>query len=167
MKVSYDEGPASHIGPESCGGVREDRSRSVDRGTCGLNIESRKLQNRRADAYFTMRKAMSHRVVIARPEADAAGSQTSCTHGRILRETPSPLEANPPDRKPGDPAFDLRLSPGPCREPERGTTAMYECGKSDRFVVPMKSPNKGGVLPPAEGMEERRLAKESPDGKTG
>ena len=109
MKESYDEGLASHIGPESCGGVRKDRSRSVDRGTCGLNIESRKSQNRRADAYFTAWKAMSHRVVIARPEVDAAGSQTSCTHGRILREMPSPLEAKPPDRKPGDPAFGLRL----------------------------------------------------------
>ena len=167
MKVSYDEGLASHIGPESCGGVRKERSRSVDRGTCGLGIESRKIQNRRADAYSVARKATPHQVAIARPRAGAAGSQTSCTHGRILREMPSPLEAKPPDRKPGDPAFGLRLSAGPCREPERGTTAMHECGKSDRFVVPMKSPNKGGVLLPAEGMEERRLAKESPDGKTG
>src|SRR5471032_2857375 len=104
MKESYEEGLASHIGPESCGGVRKDRSRSVDRGTCGLNIESRKFKNRRADAYFIAWKATSRQVAIARPEADAAGSKTSCTHGRILRETPSPLESKPPDRKPGDPA---------------------------------------------------------------
>ena len=43
---------------------------------------------------------------------------------------------------------------------------MHGCGKSDRPVVPMKSPNKG-VLSPAEGMEGRGLAKENAAGKTG
>ena len=44
---------------------------------------------------------------------------------------------------------------------------MNESGKSDKPIVPAKSPNKGGVLLPAEEMEGRGLAKESPDGKTG
>jgi hypothetical protein len=99
MKESYDEGIASHIGPESCGGVRKDRHRSVDKGTCGLGIESRKIQNRRADALSVARKVTPHRTVIARFEADAAGSQTPCTHGRILwRASPSPRR---PGLRPG------------------------------------------------------------------
>ena len=38
---------------------------------------------------------------------------------------------------------------------------MNERGKSDRPVVPEKSPNKGGHVPPAEGMEGRGLAKDN------
>ena len=38
---------------------------------------------------------------------------------------------------------------------------MNESGKSDRPIVPVKSPNKAGGAPPAaEGMEGRGLAKE-------
>lgn len=85
MKEPDNEGLASHVGPESCGGVRKDRSRSVDRGTCGPGVESRKIQNRCADAHSVARKATPRRAVIARPGADAAGSKAPSTHERILR----------------------------------------------------------------------------------
>jgi hypothetical protein len=50
---------------------------------------------------------------------------------------------------------------GPRFEPARGTRAMHGLGKSDRPIVPGKSPNKtGGAPPAAEGMEGRGLAKE-------
>ena len=39
---------------------------------------------------------------------------------------------------------------------------MNERGKSDRPVVPEKSPNKGGQVPSAEGTKGRGLAKENP-----
>ena len=49
MEVPYDEGLASHIGPESCAGG-QGRRRSVDRGKCGAGIEPRKeVQLRGAD----------------------------------------------------------------------------------------------------------------------
>jgi len=41
---------------------------------------------------------------------------------------------------------------------------MYGHGKSDRLVVPVKSPNKTGP-PVAEGMEERSLTKGKPSQK--
>ena len=91
MKEPDNEGPASHIGPESCGGDRKDRSRSVDRSTRGLGVESRKIQSRCADAHSAARKATPHRAAIARPGADAAGSEAPSTHERILhgsREIP-------------------------------------------------------------------------------
>ena len=91
MKEPDNEGPASHIVPESCGGDRKDRNRSVDRGTCGPGVESRKIQNRCADAHSVARKATSHRAAIARPGADAAGSEAPSTHERTLhgsREIP-------------------------------------------------------------------------------
>ena len=44
---------------------------------------------------------------------------------------------------------------------------MNEPGKSDKPIVPAKSANNGGVVPPAERMEGRGLAKESSDGETG
>jgi hypothetical protein len=63
-------------------------------------------------------------------------------------------------RKPRDPEFDLDHGSSPCRELERGTTVMYELGKSDGFVVPAKLPNEAGDAPPAaEGVEGRSPAK--------
>jgi len=48
MTVHYKKGVATHLGPESCGAVREDSrpehrawSRSVDRGSVGRDIEPR------------------------------------------------------------------------------------------------------------------------------
>ena len=50
---------------------------------------------------------------------------------------------------------------GSCREVQGRTPMMDGHGKSDRLVVPAKSPNKTG-LPVAEGMEERSLTKGNP-----
>ena len=43
MRELYVEGVAIHEGPELCAGVREERRRSVDRGTCGLSYGAAKL----------------------------------------------------------------------------------------------------------------------------
>ncbi len=45
MKVPYDEGLATHIGPESCVCSCKACKRSVDRGKCGPGIEPRKLKS--------------------------------------------------------------------------------------------------------------------------
>jgi hypothetical protein len=42
VKVRYDEGLASRIGPEPCVGIREDGRRSVGRGAYRPSIEPRK-----------------------------------------------------------------------------------------------------------------------------
>ncbi len=49
-------------------------------------------------------------------------------------------------------------SGGPCQEVYGRNLMMYEHGKSDRFVVPEKTPNKAGS-PVAEGLEGKDLAK--------
>jgi len=43
MKVPYDEGPASHIGPESCAGIREGAGEALTGESAGrvLSRESR------------------------------------------------------------------------------------------------------------------------------
>src|SRR5574338_619574 len=53
----------------------------------------------------------------------------------------------------------LGKTPRPCREAERHTPMMNEQGKSDRVIVPVKSPNRAGIQPVAEGMEGSALAK--------
>jgi len=50
---------------------------------------------------------------------------------------------------------------GSCREVQGRTPMRYRQGKSDRLVVPAKSPNKTGP-PGEEGMEERSLTTGNP-----
>ena len=96
MKEPDDEGVASHIGPESCVGVRKGVRRSVDRGTCRRSIESRKNRERCADAHSAAWKATLPRVAIARPVAGTAGSEASSMHGHVLRgAAPSPRGPGP------------------------------------------------------------------------
>src|ERR1700730_11180498 len=61
--------------------------------------------------------------------------------------------------EPGDPAFTPNgICLGTHREVQGHTPMMNEHGKSDRSVIPAKSPNKAGQ-PAAEGMEGRDLTK--------
>jgi hypothetical protein len=39
MKESYDEGIASHIGPESCGGTRDGAAEALTGEGCGPGME--------------------------------------------------------------------------------------------------------------------------------
>ncbi len=80
MKESYGEGIANHTDPELCGHAREDVVRSVDRGKCGLGIESRNNQVRSADASSVAWKAKPPAVAKASRKVDSAGSEAPCTH---------------------------------------------------------------------------------------
>src|ERR1700675_4272542 len=130
------------------------RRRSVDRGKCRLGIELRNPYCpgcRRGDV---TRKATS----IDPPSRGSAESRGVADPMHAPKHFTR--EENPPVRKPGDPGFGLGFGPGPCRELERGTTAMDEPGKSDEFIVPVKSPNRADGAPrAAEGMEGRDSAK--------
>src|SRR5580704_18432695 len=85
MKDSCDEGSSVPHRPPSHAAVTQGHRRSVGRSTYGLSIESRKIQNPRADAFSCARKATPHPVVKARTGSDVAGPQTSCMYGNILR----------------------------------------------------------------------------------
>jgi hypothetical protein len=69
-------------------------------------------------------------------------------------------------REPGDLVADHRREPsGPHREGIASKPMMYGDEKSDRCVVPRKSPNKA-ERSAAEGMEGRHLVEGRPVGKT-
>jgi hypothetical protein len=146
MKESYGEGLATHTGPESSGVVR---LRSVDRGTCGPGNQPRKQLPPGRRRCKEKRKAPSG--------------------ASIPRDAPEPRAVRDPvhvrkhlAREPGDPVFTHGgWRRGSRREVQGRTATMNEHGKSDRPVVPAKSPNNAGQ-PVAEGMEGRGLAKGNP-----
>lgn len=85
MKASYVEGVATHDGPESCAGVREDGGEAFDRGTCGPGIEPRNASVRGADAVVQgARQHDRHR--FREMPGGPAWSETPCTYGTSLRE---------------------------------------------------------------------------------
>jgi len=155
MKVSCDQGIASQVGPESCGGVREGALEALTGERAGRVLSLENLILRGADAVLTggrQQRPVRHREDGPHP----AWSETPRTHrstSRGSREIPVPA---------------LPTGASPRREPARGTTATHGTGKSDRPVVPAKSPNKAcGAPPAAEGMEGRGLAKEKRRQRTG
>lgn len=85
MKELHVEGLATHDGPESCGGIREDAVEAFDRGTCGPGIEPRNQTIQGADA--VIRSGRQHARRREREEAsDPARSKTPSTYGTSLRE---------------------------------------------------------------------------------
>ena len=122
------------------------RRRSVDKGTCGPGIQPRKNippgRRRRKE----MGKAPS-----------GAPISRGVLESRAVRD---PVHV----RKhlawePGDPAFTPDgICLGTHREVQGHTPMMNEHGKSDRSVIPAKSPNKAGQ-PVAEGTEGSGLTK--------
>ena len=154
MKVSCDEGVASHVGPESCGAVREGVVEALTGESAGrvLSLENPILRS--ADVVLTggrQQRLSRH----SKGQSHSAWSETPRTHRSISQgRTTLPFGSRE------IPGFGLGHGPGPCRELARGTTAMDEPGKSDEFIVPVKSPNKAGGAPrAAEGMEGRDSAK--------
>src|SRR6266436_947848 len=120
--------------------------RSVDRGTCGPGIQPRKSLPPGRRRCRRKRKAPSG--------------------APISRGVPESRAVRDPERvrkhlawEPGDPKSIQGCScRGTHREVQGRTPMMNGHGKSDRPVVPEKSPNKAGQ-PAAEGMEGRGLAK--------
>ena len=79
------EGVATHDGPESCGGVREDVAEALNRGMHGRGIELRNQHIRGADAVQRKRKA-TRRASLCEMLAGPAQSKTRCTCRTFLRE---------------------------------------------------------------------------------
>ena len=95
MKESYDEGPATHIGPESCGAVRKSSVEALTGERAGRVFSRVRNLLRDADAVRTsgrLHLVHQHREVCQSP----ARSETPCTYGdtsRGNREIPSPPRA--------------------------------------------------------------------------
>src|ERR1700730_8284859 len=125
------------------------RRRSVDRGTYGPGIQPRKSEPPGCRRYKEKRKA-----------ASGASISREATGPRAVRD---PVHVRTHlAREPGNPL--VARSDGCCgtrREVQGRTPTMNDQGKSDRPVVPMKSPNNAGQ-PAAEGMEGSGLAKGNP-----
>src|SRR5260370_29416040 len=103
MKESYDEGLASHIGPESCGCVREDAGEALTGVRAGWvsNPERSESVCRRAFCGAEGHTAPGRK-------RETWGGRRGITGLKHARKHPARRaillpEARPPDRKPGDP----------------------------------------------------------------
>ncbi len=147
MRESHVEGVATHDGPESCGGAREDAVEALDRGTSGPGIEPRNPLIQDADA-VTMggRQHDSHR---KREMRDGpARSETPCTQGTSLHENRESC------------ALPVAMVRQDVPERPKGRTpVMHNSQQSDGLIVPMKPPNETGSTTVEEGVEGRSPAK--------
>src|SRR5258708_12066295 len=125
------------------------RRRSVDRGTCGPGIQPRKNLTPGCRRCKEKRKAPSGASISRDATGPRAVRDPVHVRKHLAREPGHPLVAR------GDGRCGTR------REVQGRTPTMNDQGKSDRPVVPMKSPNNAGQ-PVAEGMEGSGLAKGNP-----
>jgi len=122
--------------------------RSVDRGTNGLGIEPRKLDNSGMPTPYGEAEGNTTDDAKASRSIDPARSETPSTIGGFL-----PGNREIPCLASGDGSEVRAVKPTGVRR------AMHEHGKSDSCVVPMKSANETSGAPLAEEqMEGRRLA---------
>lgn len=88
MKVSCDQGLASQVGPESCGGVREDALEALTGESAGRVLSLENLTLRGADAVLTggrQQRFIRHR----KGEPHPAWSKTPRTHPSISQGRPN------------------------------------------------------------------------------
>jgi|SRR5580658_852879 hypothetical protein len=84
MKVSCNEGEASHVGPESCGDDRKVLIEALTGESAGRVLSLENLMLRSADAVMTGgRQQRMPRYREGQPHS--AWSETPCTHRSILR----------------------------------------------------------------------------------
>jgi len=151
MKVPYDEGVASHIGPKSCAGDRKGAGEALTGENAGrvLSRESRLASGCR-------RCQQSRKATRAVPPARGTGWP------RLVEDPAHAWKLSA--REPGDPTpAPGRWPRGTCHESGRGTMAMDGRGKSDRPIGTEEAFEQGqeGVLP-AERVEGRGLTEGNP-----
>lgn len=154
MKESYDEGPASHIGPESCVG-----NRKVD-GEALTGVHAGQVSS--CEISFGMPTPLSEAEgniaggAIGEPLAGPAQSQTLSTHGNFLhgnREIPG-VSTNEDEL--GD-----RSEKATCRASD-----MHALGKSDDCVVPELSANCNDDIQSLREWASAAKVKHEPDHET-
>ena len=149
MKVRYGKDQANHSGPESCGGHREVSVEALTGETGRPAIEPRNQESGVPTLLSEAEGDMGHGVN-RRSCSDPARSKTLSMPGSLLHRSWEVSSA--PDR----------ASSGGARKVNNPNLAIDAAEKSDMFVVPRKSPNKGVVVP-AEVMEGRSVAKGNTD----
>ena len=88
MRESHNEGLASHIGPESCGGVRKGAVEALTGGGMDWVLSLENLRDRSADGL--MSHGRQHRPVRqGENRPGSAWSKTPATHRHTLREWPA------------------------------------------------------------------------------
>jgi len=150
MKEPYIEGPATHDGPESCAATHEGGGEALTGVRAGW-VLSREISQSRAPTRLSDAEGHTDRDATASPWLGPARSETPCTPGSSMREN---------RELPRAPAADGAA--GRTGKADGRTPVMHGRGKSDRPVVPTKSPNKAGQ-PAAEAAEGRGLAKGNTD----
>jgi RNA-directed DNA polymerase len=144
MKVPYDEGIASHIGPESCIGDRKGAGEALTGGSAG-----RVLSRERGYASGCRRCQQSRK---ARRDVPIA---RGTTWPRVVEDPGHAWKLSA--REPGDPTTAHgRWPQGTRHESGRSAMAMNGCGKSDRPI---------GTEEPFEQEQARILFAEKGEGR--
>ena len=150
MKVPYDEGIASHIGPESCTGDRKGAGEALTGESAG------RVLSRERGCTSGCRRCQQ--------------SRKATRDGPVARGTTWPRVVEDPEhawklsaREPGGPTASLGKWPqGTRHESRRSAMAMNGCGKSDRPIGTEESFEQEQVrILLAEKGEGRGLTKEN------
>ncbi len=134
MKEPDMERVATDHGPESCGGVREGAAEALTGGSAGQPLSSEITSPGRRPCVMKG-KARRRVALTASHAAGPAESETLSMRGHFMHEN-----------------REIPCTPAACGwagRPEKGTTrtfGVYVHGKSDKPIVPLKPPNKGGRI---------------------
>jgi hypothetical protein len=151
MKEPHVEGPATHVGPESCAGTREGAGEALTGESAG-RVLSREINTRRVPTLFLEAEGNTGAPLAAQGDP-RPGAVVDPSHAWTLSA-----------RNTGDPVVARRgWCGGTRREGRRPTAPMHERGKSDGPMVPKKPPNKGALEASAEAVEGRGPAKGNAD----
>ena len=146
MKELYGEGLAIHPGPESCVCSREVAGEALTGESAGQPL-SCEIQKSSVPTLLSEAEGNILDGVRSEPSRDLAQSETLSMHGHSLLGSREVLEV---------PSV---CAEGRLEKATNHTSNMYASRKSDNCVVPEKQPNKSGVTPQAEDVEERQLTK--------
>ena len=140
MKESHDEGPASHVGPESCGGDRKVAGEALTGGTAG-QVLSCEIKLSGTPTLLTEAEGNTVAGDHGEPAAGPAQSQTlkegpafrrtqgNSTHGNREAPRSSAEDGEPADRS---------------EKAQSRSSDMYERGESDDRVVPEQTAKESG-----------------------
>lgn len=141
MKELYREGLATHSGPKSCTGNRKVVGEALTGESAGQPL-SCEIQISSVPTLLTVAEGNTSDGATSKPSEDQAQSETLSMHGN--REV---LEIPP------------KNAGGRLEKATNLTSNTYVSRKLDNCIVPGKHPNKDGVTPSAEDVEERQLTK--------
>ncbi len=149
MKVRYRKGVATHPGPESCAGAREDAGEALTGEAAGQPL-SRDIGNSGAPTPLSYAEGNTEDGATREPPEGSTRSKTLS-----MRRSPSYRNWEI------SPASVANLAPDVPGKAVGRNPGITTDEKSDACVVPMNDPNNGGGSKPtpAEGREGRRAAK--------